>query len=68
MNSEPLWESIPRRAEGQRLPDLVQGRLDAGFAAAQHGARLAPRGVEVGDGERTGELPVGATPRMGDQV
>ena len=46
------------QAEGQRLPDLLQGRLDAGFAAAEDRPGLDPRRVDVGDVERVRELAV----------
>ena len=54
--------------EGQGLPDLLQGRLDAAFPAAEHGPRFDPRRVDIGHVQRMGELAVGPMAGMGHQV
>jgi hypothetical protein len=64
----PIVGVDPLQAEGQRLPDLVQGRLDAVFAAPQDRPGLPPGRVDVGDVERMRELAVGPIATMGDKV
>ena len=58
----------PPEAEGQDLSDLLQGRLDAGFAATEDGPGLHPRRVDVGHVQRMGELAIGPVAGVGHQV
>jgi len=58
----------PAQAKGQRPPDLVQGRFDAGFAAAEDRPGLDPGGVDVGGIEGMAKLPVRPMPRMRHQI
>src|SRR5215472_2018656 len=56
------------QAEGQRLPELLQGGLDRGLALAEDGGGLHPRGVDVGQVEGVHELAVAPATRVGDEV
>ena len=48
--------------QGQSRVDLVEGEGDAALALAQHGARLAPAGVDIGQVERMMNSPSAEVP------
>ncbi len=58
----------PPEAEGEDLSNLLQGRLDAGFAATEDGAGFHPGRVDVGHVQRMGELAIGPVAGVGHQV
>src|SRR5260370_1189641 len=70
MNSEPLSESMPRKAKGQRLAQLLECLLHHDLALSQDGGRLDPAGVDnggtIGPGAAV-RLPRGARRRSIEQ-
>jgi hypothetical protein len=56
------------QAEGQGLLQLDERRLDAALMLAEDGARLHPRGVDVGDVEGMQELALGRGAGVTDEI
>ena len=52
----------------QALAHVLHGGLDPRGALAQDGPALSPGRVNVGEGQGVEELPLGAAPRMRDQI
>ena len=59
---------MPWRPEWQDLAHLFEASDNPGLPLAEHGAGLGPGGVDVGDVEGMGELPLGAATGMRDEI